>query len=176
MNPNYARRSIPSDYAEMRAKYSARRLCSHYGAGGTTIARWDREIGLVSNRPKMPAPPDFLESAPFMSKVEMRRKWAVSKTTLERWLADAGIRPQVRKTVFNSTWRAALPIVQRHTEYDLAADYLRKFGPVSKCHKSGEWSLSGEFYRVGAIVRTKDELLEMAARKKAREIRLSIAA
>lgn len=47
---------------------------------------------------------------------------------------------------------------------DMAADFLRKFGPVYKCSADGKADYKGKHYRRGAHILTPSEIVEKAKR------------
>lgn len=159
-----AARPMPDDFAEMRAKHSLAYLIKHYQCGNRAIQRWNVSLNGPSKRKtRIPVPDNFLAIAPRLTKLGMGREWNVSNTVIDRWLKETGVKLFVRG--YNKDLRTVKAAPARTlTEFDLAADKLRKRGPVSRCTKDGAFSLTGTHWRVGNKVVSGDELLARAER------------
>lgn len=167
-------RVIPADFTHQRERLGGVTLLArHYKAGHKMIARWIAELGL----PPAPqpgfkqVPSDLSQVAPTMTRAQLARHYRSSDKVISRWLCEAGISPKSnRRTYFKLSKRGAdIPPARRETPSDLAADYLRRFGPVSRCYASGAFSLTGDHCRVGNIILTRTEIIQRAEWMRQRE-------
>ena len=173
---------VPDDFVELAAKHHAEHLKRHYDVSGNVIARWVRMSGVkpVSGTKRSP-PADFAEVAPTMTRSAMLRHYRADIRTINRWCEETGV--QARQWIKNNpprSWRtdmsptrsrvgAGLQITRTVSIYDLAADTLRRERwAVYRCTEKGKADFKGNFWRVGNIVCTPEELLERAARAKRR--------
>lgn len=108
--------------------------------------------------------------APTMPKKTLMAHYHVSQKVIDRWICEAGVvAKQTKGTVFKlAAFKVDIPPPKRETAYDLAADYLRRFMPVSRCDLRGKFSHTGDYFRAGQNIYTFAELIEKAARMKAR--------
>ena len=175
-------RPAPKDFAEMREKLgSVINLAKHYRAAHETIRRWRKELDL----PKIihgirPVPDDFTDIAPTMTKLDMIKHYKTSYPVLDRWIAETGVRAKVyihQPKRFNiKVAKSKVPPPKRDTNYDLAAEYLRRFGPVHKCNADGKYSEKGKFYRVGINIMSPAEMVEKSQEKQRRDAKRYLAA
>lgn len=166
-------RPIPDDFVQNRARMTWRALQAHYGAGSRTLGRWIKELGLPAKanlpppKPRLTLPADFAELAPSMSKTSLGEYFNASQKVIERWLCEAGVsakpRPPVGKMALQG-WASDIPPPRRESPEDIAADYLRKWQPVSR-HSDGK------MWFVGRLVLTSQELIDKAEAKRNREAR-----
>lgn len=83
-------RPVPADFVEvMRDKPAIVDLCKLYRTGDSVVRRWMREIGYSIDRLR-PMPSDFADIAASMAKFELKKHYAASQKTLDRWLKDCG--------------------------------------------------------------------------------------
>ena len=154
-------RPIPDDFVQNRARMTWRALQAHYGAGSRTIERWIKELGLPAKanlpppKPRLTLPADFAELAPSMSKTSLGEYFNASQKVIER--------PPVGKMALRG-WASDIPPPRRESPEDIAADYLRKWQPVSR-HSDGK------MWFVGRLVLTSQELIDKAEAKRNREAR-----
>lgn len=171
------KRPMPAEYPAMRAKHGIAYCTKHFGAGSRAVRRWEVELNGPPN-PKMarnrPIPDDFDRVAPTLTRYGMVTRWATTYTTVDRWIAESGIRPAKAATFNKDLRKRAIPPPARNTPCDIAAEYLRGFGPVSKCDSAGKFSLGGTHYRVGSRIVSRAELLTMAKEKRERLARKAV--
>lgn len=174
------RRHMPDDFLEMKPKFqSIRQMTRHWRASEKTIRRWIEESGVPHERcinsPILrPVPDDFTTVCPTMTKAKLKSHYKTSDTVLERWCVETGAKPKTHRRGFFKMPRTGgqpIPPPKRENQYDLAAEYLRKFMPVSSCDCYGKWRLNGSHYRVGNTLMTPDEMMAKSEAKKDREIR-----
>lgn len=168
------RRKLPADFAQVAPGLSAFAVRQHYNTTDAIVARWYREAGI--DRPivySVPPPSDFAEMATKLTKSALRKHYDVGTAKIARWLVDAAVdaktyTPPPRHQRPKTPWSGyKLPhghfAAMRTTSiYEDAADVLRRFCPVYRCHENGKADEKGEFWRVGMSVLTPDELLERA--------------
>lgn len=156
---------------------------------GTTFADYDRNRS--RKRPLRPVPADFAERAPTMLVSELRAHYDCSPRTIRRWLSEAGVqsRPVDRAALAYATHAKRRrnprpvakprpkPIVWQKTpnkipERDFtlqgqAADHLRcaTRAPVYRCWNTGRANPKGDWWRLGNVVLSADQLLERAKSK-----------
>lgn len=166
-------RPIPADFARQRERLGGITvLARHYKAAHKTIAKWIADLGLppLGQVGFKRVPDDFRQMAPIMSKTSLESHYRASGKVINRWLCEAGVSAATRTRGFRLSKRGCdIPQAKRNTPSDLAADYLRRFGPVSKCNIGGRFSLTGDHYRVGNVVMTQMEIIEKADRMRGRE-------
>ncbi|TXH10242.1 MAG: hypothetical protein E6R03_15740 [Hyphomicrobiaceae bacterium] len=102
-----------------------------------------------------------------MSKTSLGEYFNASQTVIERWLCESGVsakpRPPVGKMALQG-WASDIPPPRRESPEDIAADYLRKWMPVSRHN-------DGKMWFVGRLVLTSQELIDKAEAKRNREAR-----
>lgn len=180
--PQQTHRPPPADFAERTAEMSDSALAKLYRCNGSAPARWRRELGLPSRSMqgggsnKILMPEGFTEFAPGKTIEEIAKHYGFGHDTARRLRVEAGIhavltgRPGQRR---NSARPAHLvrnaymsTPVDRFTRdgsrAGLAADFLRKFGPVSKCNDLGVPDIAGKRWRRGSKVLTDAMLIERA--------------
>ena len=135
------------------------------------MGRWIKELGLAAKinlpppKPRLIEPADFAELAPSMSKKSLGEYFNASQKVIERWLCEAGVsakpRPPGSKMALQG-WASDIPPPRRESPEDIAADYLRKWMPVSRHTTKGLWF-------VGRVVLNSQELIDKASSKRNRE-------
>lgn len=177
-NTGRKKRPAPDDFTAMfptlRNQFE---VCQHYQATEKIVRRWMREAGLKPHQVQdRPVPDDFAHVAPSMSKTQLGDRYKVSHDVINRWLRMSGIKPLDRTRVAHrssrlvptrGTGRPNLTITRAASIYDIAANELRRFGPVFRCDDRGIYRQAGDYWRMGWSILTPDELLERAARKRA---------
>lgn len=166
-------RPIPADFESNRDRMTRRALLAHYSTSSRTVGRWIKELGLAAKinlpppKPRLTLPADFAELAPSMSKTSLGEYFNASQKVIERWLCEAGVsakpRPPGSKMALQG-WVSDIPPPRRESPEDIAADYLRKWQPVSR-HSDGK------MWFVGRLVLTSAQLIERAEAKRNREAR-----
>ncbi len=164
-------RPIPADFESNRDRMTRRALEAHYSASSRTVGRWIKELGLAAKinlpppKPRLTLPADFAELAPSMSKKSLGEYFNASQKVIERWLCEAGVSAKPRqpgsKMALN-WWASDIPPPRRESPEDIAADYLRKWMPVSRHTTKGLWF-------VGRVVLNSQELIDKASSKRNRE-------
>lgn len=100
------------------------------------------------------------------------KHYGSSLSTVTRWRREIGLMPHERTRYRQPTFRpqmfklAPLLVVRDYTSVGQAADFLRKFGPVSRCEADGQYPKRGNgtcWNRNGYIL-SDDELMAKARR------------
>ena len=172
-------RPMPDDFLDAYAQArSANDLVVKYSSKHKIITRWMQEAGL----PRFPTgaeasrkhpPACFKANAPIMSKSSLAGRYQVCSATVNRWLDETGLTAKPYQTpIFHKKQSkpADIPPPRRDSPEELAADYLRKWMPVSRCNETGKSVDGGKWWRVGRLVLDSGELVERASAKRAREI------
>lgn len=171
-------RQIPADFRQQRDRLGAlANLAIHYRASHRTVSRWLREAKIPPlfkgppPRSRRPIPPDFRRLAPQSSIGFLTRHYKTSQATVARWLDETGIQPKPAKLrgFKLEAWRSDIPPPRRETDHDLAAEYLRRFMPVSRCDERGRYAQGGDYYRIGCSILTFAELIDRAKAHKQRK-------
>lgn len=173
------RRDAPADFAEMAATMSNPQLAKHYGCGTCLPGRWRKELGL-GEPPRMkcgPAPrdiPDDFETwAVGKSLRAIAARYGMSHEMARRFRVQIGVQPNpvgqhvtpakpvhlVRNAYMTTPVDRAMKDGSRA---GLAADFLRKFGPVYKCNDRGSPDIAGSHWRRGSSILTDAEIIERA--------------
>ena len=176
--PQQKHRPAPADFAELTAVMSDNALAKHYRCNGNAPARWRRELGLparsmqAGGSNKIAMPEGFAEFAPGKTVEEIAKHYGIGHDTARRLRVEAGIKGvpsgwQARSgnparpahLVRNAYQTTAIDRAARDMSIaGQACDYLRRFGPVSRCpDREGYW-------RRGSSVLTGAELIERAER------------
>lgn len=171
LNPKKKEREVPKDFKDVCASLqSKRKLMAHYNAGCVTIEKWINDLGV--NFPlstKKTIPGDFHLSAQSKTKTELSKLYDVNIRTINKWVEETGVKP--RKYVrgyYIGPKSTKIFSMTRPDEYGMAADFLRKFMPVSRCNQDGKFNATGKFYRVGSVVMSADDMKEKSDNKKAK--------
>ena len=118
-------------------------------------------------------PSDFAEKIKGgLRSVEAAHLYSASLSTITRWRAETGTGKQTFRTAQkigrkrNLPKKAAQfpPAKNNVSHADMAADFLRKRGPVSRCAENGVFSLTGSHWRCGNVILTDEEIIARAAR------------
>ena len=170
-------RPVPDDFAALAPTMIKSELRRHYGTSGEIINRWLSETGVSAKQPgppinKMPVPDDFAEQCARHYTAELVRHYGCSLETINRWAKESGCKPRKFRNITNidrmgNPPRVRIPLQRTWTEEDIAADELRRFGPVYRCDDKGRADQKGGFWRIGFGVLTGEELIARAARKRA---------
>jgi hypothetical protein len=109
-----------------------------------------------------------------MTRPALMRHYGRSYEVVVRWLAETGLTAQKYVPVYNrprlryvrSPGHSNIaPVKRETTAEELAADVLRRFGPVYRCDEKGLAAQYGKLWRFGNIILDGDELIARAARK-----------
>jgi len=169
-------RPIPDDFVATQSELkTSAKLAKHYRASTRTVYKWMRALGIVLIDPHRlrPLPSDFPTMARLLTKSALAAHYKTTPQVIARWFTETDLTPKDPRATRNisQTWRPDIPGPRRETEHDLAAEYLRRFGPVSRCDERGRYRQAGDYYLVGNTVHTKDELLARARRNQDRAMR-----
>ncbi|MDQ2762682.1 MAG: hypothetical protein M3Y22_04085 [Pseudomonadota bacterium] len=164
---------IPSDFAAYGHRTNLF-LCAHFQVSKQVIARWRRESGTPKPRqlrtrstfvPKL-MPENFAAIAPALQLHEARAFFGVGDGPLRRWAMNCGV---TFRRPANANHRATAIKVDRDDSRDMsragmAADYLKRFGPVFRCNERGNPEGRPTHWRRGSFVLTDQEIIERAER------------
>lgn len=165
------KRSVPADFADLAPTMTATELAAHYRCSTSKVTDWLRECGSsraeASKFAGLPLPDNFAAIAPTMTLVELQIYYGRGQTVLRRWIAESGVRPRRRVSTFVSRGNR-IPTAPR-VSLDLsraggAAEFLRQFGPVYRCHELGRPDAKGKFWNRGGYVLTDDDIIQRAER------------
>lgn len=163
------KRPAPADFRENAPVERNAQLAKRYGVSMVTIVRWRKETGIRgidgSYQPH-PVPENFAQIAKGMRLYEARIYFGNSDSVLKRWCAETGIRFRVSAQVIS---RATATPIEHYDSRDMsragmAADHLRRFGPVFRCDAEGRALPDGFFWRRGSFILSDDEIIERAVR------------
>ena len=162
------RRPCPPDFAELAPGMMHKGLMAHYGAGTDTVRRWavecDVVIGGSVDRSKARRLPDgFALVAPTMTMRELRLRYHACHSVIYRWLDEAGVHAR-KPTHWNQRGSSLRPVTKDGSRAGIAAEYLRRFGPVYRCDKLGRPDAKGKLWRRGSAILGDDELIDRARR------------
>jgi hypothetical protein len=170
-------RAMPDDFPVHAARETVDLLMRRYECGTAAIARWRREAlasGALTKEPRQikPLPGGFALIAPGLTEREMRERYGISKPTVRKWCAAAGVVPlRARRTAPPPSLGAmgrpkAAPMSQNRdtSRAGMAADYLRRFGPVIRCKADGHFDPAGSHWRRGSTILTAEEIVARAIR------------
>jgi len=191
---------LPADFIEHMGD-SFESLACRYGVSTRTIRRLVRQTGLdrkpkIFGRSKGPAPEGYAEIARERHAHELEAKYGVSEQVRRRWDREIGyerkrIAPARVEPPKNPRGRPAYmtapvdrPIVDV-SRAGMAADYLRRFGPVYRCNAmgrpvdaliDGKPNRDATHWRCGNAIVTGDDIIERAESKRRREAERRLAA
>lgn len=157
---------VPEDFTD-HAHQLSELLEQRYGVGRSTIARWRRAVGMPG-RTEFKAkvmPENFAAVAPALTLAEARALYGVADELLRRWEATTGVKLR-RLRVTHPAGRLKMDRDNRRdmSRAGLAADYLRRFGPVFRCDQHGKPSEKGTHWARGRYVLTGAEIIDRAER------------
>lgn len=166
-------RPIPGDFSAVAPGRTINELQRIYSAGPDTVRRWRREVGLLTPKPVAPrtprrdVPDGFRLIAPGMTMKQLRERFDAGDSLVRRWLAEEGV--QCRAAGM-SHWRqpGPRPLMDSRdsSRAGLAAQYLQRFGPVTRCDVDGRIDPKGTHWlRGGRFVLTDAEIMERATRQ-----------
>lgn len=108
-----------------------------------------------------------------MRSIEAAHLYAASLSTITRWRAETGTDKKTYRRAQKIGRRKNLPKKaaqitapqNNDSPAAMAADFLRRSGPVSRCTENGVFSLTGDHWRMGSAILTGDDLIARAVRK-----------
>lgn len=133
------------------------------------------------SRPASEIPDDFAAKFAAHTRADLKMIYGRSNTTITAWVNRLGL-PKKRYNGARATpakhlprthkaWRPTLtgrqPVDRAHrdeTPAGMAADYLRRFGPVIRCNAKGEYQQNGDHWLRGHTILTADEVIDRAER------------
>lgn len=158
---------VPANFAD-HAHQLSEVLERRYEVGRSTIARWRRAVGMPGRTEfKAKAIPDnFAAVAPTLTMAEARAMFGVADELLRRWEASTGAKLRRLRVVTHPAGRLKMDRDNRRdmSRAGLAADYLRRFGPVFRCDQHGKPSEKGTHWARGRYVLTDAEIIDRAVR------------
>lgn len=165
----------PVDFAHFAAIETVDLLMKRYSCGTALITRWRREVSgdgpkIRPSRETKPMPDGFALVAANLTERELRERYGISKHTVHKWCARAAVSPRkaTRPVVsLGAMGRPkAAPMGQNRdtSRAGMAADFLRKFGPVVRCDATGRFNPTGDHWRRGPSVLCADEIIARALR------------
>lgn len=157
--------------------------------GETTLRRWEEDTGVRMLREGRlrPIPADFKTLHATMAIPELAKHYRTCKSVVRRWAGQAGVarRHGVRIRLAKSEpFVRAAPEKKRpkpasasgagnrmapvdHVQRDMsragqAADYLRRYAPVTRCDEHGRYNPDGAYWRRGSTVLDAEAIVERA--------------
>jgi hypothetical protein len=172
-------RPMPEDFAE-HAHERNLDLTQRYKCGTRSLARWRAALGVVMHSPHepVPVPAGFRLVAPEHTRKELRERYGRSDRIIARWLGQEGVtcrRPD-RPAPPSPAKKSAAPerrkfqmtplaIKRDHSRAGQAADYLRKFGPITRCNADGRFDPEGDHWRRGSSILSAEDIVARAIAK-----------
>jgi len=156
-------RKCPADFATVAIGKTNDQLAVLYSCNKQSPARWRVECGLPAgptraDRKQMPE--GFAEFIKTHSVAEACKRFALHKDTARRFRNELGV-PAARPMHLVRNAYQTTPVDRPPRDMSAAGqacDYLRRFGPVSRCDdRDGYW-------RRGSAILTGAELIERAER------------
>lgn len=169
-------RDIPEDWMAFAPGKSITELKKHYQASTRLIAKWRKLTGVAGATMKAPPirlrpiPDDFEDMCQRKTKRQLAIHYQTGGETITRWLTATGCQAKVYtgQGQLNQMGRnkiAQLVPIRTKSMFDEAADVLRRERwVVFRCNHKGEYMQAGDWWRVGNIICTSDELLQRADR------------
>lgn len=179
------KRPMPRDFAEKAATLNRAQLCKHYQAGTQTVTGWYQTAGITLNGPvPRPLPEGYRGKTINMLGTAVEAHYGVSKWIRRQWDKQCGLdrsesAPRLRSASNFRRTKPSAPVnisemgrrvalfqepKRDCTRAGLAADYLRRFGPVVRCDATGRYREDGDHWRRGSTVLSPDEVIGRAER------------
>jgi hypothetical protein len=162
-------RQLPDDFAEHAVDATNSDLMERYNCCADIISRWRRESGVLSKKCRRnyaEPPADFVLVAADLTKRELRERYHRADPTINRWLQETGARCGRYSRAPEIQPQRVVPAVSPEilTRATHAAEYLRKFGPVTRCNQNGAFNPRGDHWRRGNKVLCAQEVIARALR------------
>ncbi len=170
-------RHIPADFAERWQTNSLEALAEHYGRGITTVRLWASRLGLsrprgahLSASTANSMPSNFAQMQSGYTIQQLMAHYRVGRDIIRRWMKEAGIqrdRFQQPLRLIKPNAYATSPVDRPHRDSSragMAADFLRRFGPVARCDERGRFDPTGTHWRRGSTVLDAAEVIDRAER------------
>ncbi len=152
------------------ARIKVPRYCSDCGAEITEHSRGRCETCAYAAMRK-PAPDDLAAVLRRLGSCGAAKHYKSSLSTVTRWRREIGMskheRARVtRRPAYQGFKPAPFRAVRDFSIVGQAADFLRRFGPVSRCGEDGKYPKRGvgQFWNRNGYVLTDDELMAKARR------------
>lgn len=163
-------RPLPADFAEHAPNESNVALTERYGVCADVITRWRKEAGTPADhdRRSSPAvPADFHLVAPSLTKRQLRERYHRADPTINRWLQEAGVEPGRYLPVPPAPVARAPRVVApaNLARANQAAEFLRRFGAVTRCNQDGRFDPDGHCWRRGSAILCAAEIIARAERQ-----------
>jgi hypothetical protein len=162
-------RELPADFAEHAVDATNSDLMERYNCCADIISRWRRESGVLSKKCRRsfaPPPADFVRVAADLTKRELRARYHRADPTINRWLQETGARcGRYSRTPAPLPEQSAITVPPEILNRSvLAAKFLSKFGPVSRCGGDGTFNPRGDYWRRGHTILCAQEVIARALR------------
>ena len=169
-------RAMPGDFADHAAK-PMKDLKRRYSAGDSTVRKWRKQLALaVPSGPKVKQmPAGFAEMQQGKSIIELSEIYRCGKLPVSRWLKELGIKrerfvsvPRLKPAKPAHLVRNAYmttPVdraIKDGSRAGLAAEFLKKYGPVYRCTAMGATDPKGTHWRRNSSILTDAEIIERA--------------
>lgn len=166
-------RAMPADFRTVAPGRTINELQKVYQAGPDAIRRWRREAGLQPiapvppGQPRRSVPDGFALVARGMTMKQLRERFGASEPLIRRWCAETGIEPRRAGYVHvRKVQPRPLPDARDCSRAGKAAQFLQKFGPVTRCDADGGIDPKGTHWlRGGRFVLTDAEIMDRATRQ-----------
>lgn len=168
-NVGCKQRPVPADFAQYAAVETYDELIRRYRASTNLLARWRRMVGVTRQVTLLPPPEGFRLVAPNHTVRELRVRYGRSFDTIYRWCQLCGVEPRkAAPLAAGASTRNFHPQNHAHrdtTRAGMAADFLRRLGPVFRCTPEGRAKPDGTHWnRGGRTILTDAEIIERAER------------
>ncbi|MEH3121197.1 MAG: helix-turn-helix domain-containing protein [Sphingomonas phyllosphaerae] len=190
MNCTYSYDDLTKIKNMVAAGKIAREIAAEMGRSRESIIRVVSRRGLgawACGKPDLkPVPEGFADAWAEHPQAELRKIYNASSSTVQRWVTICGlqrprgrnVRPAAKPEPFvrqpapkrpaRVVNRVTAPIDRPHLDNTLAgraADYLRRFGPVTRCNEAGRYDPNGMFWsRGGSYPLNAEEIVSRARR------------
>lgn len=151
--------TIPDDFTANWHKMTREELAEHYNISTDSVTKICRELGL--KRPhgakvnvKRADAPNGFEKIMHLPESVLAKRLGCRQFDIRRWRRQHGYQPNPSHKV-----EPAQPVVFR--DATLAARYLQKRGPISRCTAEGRMG-RGDHWMRGNKVKTDAEVIELA--------------
>jgi len=171
-------RPIPDDFLVVGPTKPFHSLCQHYKAGIETMRRWIDESGVkpaLRTASVVMTQSEVVERVGNMSIAQAAKELDIDRRAAAQLMRNAGLKvgrvqPEKKKTQVKApsksvlaTWKPpTMEYIRDLSTAGLAADFLQRLGPVTRCDLHGRPIKDGQFWRRGSTVLTDGELIARA--------------
>lgn len=160
---------VPEGFAEKAATHTNSELQEMFSVGRKSVLRLRRIVGVPSppvdrSHPRK-MPEGFAGRAKTMTRSQLCAYYSCSYKTLARLIREADVEPM---SYNRARPRKMMPIdtVKPSLSYaGEAAEYLKRWGAVTRCNEAGRFDPKGSMWRRGSAILTDDEVIERAVAK-----------